>query len=412
MTKSKEAPRRLRPDDFTNPKPVYAVWEITLRCDHACSHCGSRATTARPDELSTAELLDVANQLIRIGTREVTLIGGEAYLRSDVYTLVNHLSKNGIYVAMQSGGLGLNKRRLQKLKDAGLKGIGISIDGPEYVHDVLRSRPGSWKAGMAAIQNARDLGFIITSNTQINQLSLPHLREVVDDVRKAGVRVWRAQITVPMGRAADRPEWLLQPWQVLELIDTLADLKIELLQKAHDRGIPPNKVMNITMGNNVGYYGPHEHLLRSAPGVRAKVWAGCQAGRFTLGIESDGRIKGCPSLPTAPYIGGNIRDLTLEQIWNDTPELRFVRDRGTNELWGHCKDCYYASVCKAGCSFTTHCFFNKRGNNPFCYYRASKLQKQGRRERVQQVQKAPGIPYDFGAFEIIEESWPSQKEFS
>ena len=90
--------------------------------------------------------------------------------------------------------------------------------------------------------------------------------------------------------------------------------------------------------------------------IVSRVWNGCQAGRFTLGIESDGRIKGCPSLPTAPYIGGNIRDLTLEQIWNDTPELRFVRDRDTQELWGHCKTCYYAEICRGGCSFTTHCF--------------------------------------------------------
>ena len=189
-------------------------------------------------------------------------------------------------------------------------------------------------------------------------------------------------------------------------MDELAQLKIELLELAHRKGVNPRRIMNITMGNNVGYYGPHEHLLRSAPGVRAKVWSGCQAGKFTLGIESDGRIKGCPSLPTAPYIGGNIRDLTLEQIWNDTPELRFVRDRTTSELWGHCKTCYYSDVCRAGCSFTTHCFFNRRGNNPFCYFRAANLRDEGKRERVRQIQKAEGIPYDFGKFEIIEEDWP------
>jgi MoaA/NifB/PqqE/SkfB family radical SAM enzyme len=35
-------------------RPIYAVWELTLRCDLACQHCGSRAGHARPDELSTA----------------------------------------------------------------------------------------------------------------------------------------------------------------------------------------------------------------------------------------------------------------------------------------------------------------------------------------------------------------------
>ena len=43
----------------------------------------SRAELARPDELTTARCLML--QIIeRLGTREVTLIGGEASLRSDV----------------------------------------------------------------------------------------------------------------------------------------------------------------------------------------------------------------------------------------------------------------------------------------------------------------------------------------
>ena len=62
---------------------MIAVWEITLRCDLACRHCGSRAGHGRPDELTTAECLDVVRQLAELGTREVAIIGGEAYLRDD-----------------------------------------------------------------------------------------------------------------------------------------------------------------------------------------------------------------------------------------------------------------------------------------------------------------------------------------
>ncbi|HVI02179.1 MAG TPA: radical SAM protein, partial [Enhygromyxa sp.] len=64
-------------------RPVYAVWEITLRCDLACRHCGSRAGRARADELSTAEALAMVAQLAGLGVEEVTIIGGEAYLRDD-----------------------------------------------------------------------------------------------------------------------------------------------------------------------------------------------------------------------------------------------------------------------------------------------------------------------------------------
>ena len=49
-------------------RPIIAVWEITLRCDLACRHCGSRAGRQRPDELSTEEALDLVRQLAEIGT--------------------------------------------------------------------------------------------------------------------------------------------------------------------------------------------------------------------------------------------------------------------------------------------------------------------------------------------------------
>ena len=42
---------------------THAVWEITLKCNLACSHCGSRAGDARTNELSTSEALDMVRQL-------------------------------------------------------------------------------------------------------------------------------------------------------------------------------------------------------------------------------------------------------------------------------------------------------------------------------------------------------------
>ena len=62
------------------PRPRYVVWEITLKCDLACRHCGSRAGRARAAELTLDECRDLAQQLADMGAEEVTLIGGEAYL--------------------------------------------------------------------------------------------------------------------------------------------------------------------------------------------------------------------------------------------------------------------------------------------------------------------------------------------
>src|SRR5690606_1435812 len=283
--------------------------------------------------------------------------------------------------------------------------IGVSVDGPAEIHDRLRASPGSHAAALEALHNARDAGFITTSNSQINQLNRLHLEETAAALRDAGVRVWRAQLTAPMGRAADRPDWILQPWMILQVIDTLAKIKIEAAERARQEGVPLERAFTVALGNNVGYFGPHEQLLRSRPGHPERYWEGCQAGTYVMGIESDGTVKGCPSLPTAPYVGGNVRDLSLETLWAEAEPIGFTRHRSLDELWGFCKTCYYAEICRGGCSFTAHSTLGRRGNNPFCWHRANELRKRGRREVLRHKVRAPGTPYDFGAFELDEEPW-------
>src|SRR3954467_9194818 len=103
----KDPPRALTPEDFEIARPIYAVWELTMKCDQPCAHCGSRAGHARNAELSTEEVLEVGRALIRLGVREIALIGGEAYLRPDLYEIIACLAGQGARVPMQTGGRAL-----------------------------------------------------------------------------------------------------------------------------------------------------------------------------------------------------------------------------------------------------------------------------------------------------------------
>src|ERR687889_200818 len=94
--------------------PVHAVWEITLACDLKCQHCVSRAGKRRPDELSTEECLDLVRQMARLGTREVTLIGGEAYLRRDWLQIIREITDQGMNCTLQTGGLHLTEERVRQ----------------------------------------------------------------------------------------------------------------------------------------------------------------------------------------------------------------------------------------------------------------------------------------------------------
>jgi radical SAM protein with 4Fe4S-binding SPASM domain len=372
-------------------RPIYAVWELTLRCDLACAHCGSRAGRARPDELDTAGCLDLVAQMAALGVLEVTVIGGEAYLRGDWLTIVRAVREAGMQCSMTTGGRGLTAEMARGAAAAGLQSASVSIDGNEPTHDRLRGVTGAHRSALAAAGYIRAAGMGLSVNTQINRLSMRELPDVLETIIAAGAKAWQIQLTVAMGRGADEPELLLQPEDMLELHPLLAGLK----RRCDEAGVA------LWPGNNIGYFGPFESVLRG--GVSRGHMSSCGAGCTTLGIEADGAIKGCPSLHTVPWTGGNIRDASLRDIWERSAPLRYMRDRTVDDLWGYCRTCYYADVCRAGCTWTGFSLFGKAGNNPLCHHRALEMRKQGKRELLVQVEAPPGAPFDHGKFEIVVE---------
>ena len=372
-------------------RPYYVVWEVTLACDLACRHCGSRAGKARPDELTTEECLDLVDQIADMGAKEVTVIGGEAYLRPDWLDIIRKIRSRGMNSTMTTGGRGLTAEMARAAKEAGLQSSSVSIDGAQDTHDRLRGAAGSWEAAWQAAKHLRKAGVGVSINTQINRLSLFELDDIFERLLEVGAHGWQIQLTVPMGRAADMPEVLLQPYDLLEVYPRLAELADRCKEK------------NILLwpGNNIGYFGPYESKFRGTT-LRGHLGS-CSAGRSTLGIEANGAIKGCPSLPTEAWTGGNIRENSLKDIWERAGAMRYTRDRTVKDLWGFCGDCYYADECRSGCTWTGFTMFGKPGNNPYCHHRALEYQKKGMREVLLPAQSAPGKPFDHGEFQLIVE---------
>jgi radical SAM protein with 4Fe4S-binding SPASM domain len=235
-------------------------------------------------------------------------------------------------------------------------------------------------------------GVVIAANTNVNRLNADDLEALYAHLKAQGITAWQVQLTTPLGRAADRPDLVLQPWDLLSIVPRIAALKAQ----AREDGIL------LMPGNNLGYFGPEEGLLRSIEGDEEH-WQGCQAGRFVMGIESDGAVKGCPSLQTAHYVGGNVQKTKLREIWDGAEELAITRARTTEMLWGYCAECAFGSVCLGGCTFTAHAFFGRPGNNPYCHYRARVMEKRGVRERLVLRQAAPGAPFDNALFDLVTE---------
>jgi radical SAM protein with 4Fe4S-binding SPASM domain len=376
--------------------PAYVVWELTLACDHACKHCGSRAVVAREEELTTAQALAVVAQLVEMRAREVVLIGGEAYLHDGFLEIVSALRDAGITPVMTTGGAAITPERARDMARAGMSRVSVSIDGLEQRHDAMRAKRGSFTQATAALRNLREAGIEISANTNLNRTNQQDLEGLYEHLKGCGVRSWQVQLTAPLGRAADHPEMLLQPYDLLDLLPRIDRLK----QRGWREGLL------LMPGNNLGFFGPEELRLRSQHPGDGDSFGGCQAGRYVMGIESDGAVKGCPSLPTAAYVGGKLGGATsMREIWEQAPELQFTR--GEVKLWGQCATCEFAEVCRGGCNFTAHAFFGRPGNNPYCHHRALQLRRRGLRERIVPAAPAPGTPFDHGRFSLVEEPFDS-----
>lgn len=372
------------------PAPKWAIWELTLACDQRCAHCGPRAGKRRPNELTTEEALAVVDELAELGLGEVLLLGGEAYLRGDVAAIVRAIRAHGMRCTMTTGGLNLDEKRARMLVEAGVGSITVSIDGLEDNHDHVRGVPGSWQRAFAALRHVRAAGGKVACNSQINALTIPDLLPLLEHLAVAGVHSWQLQITVPHGNAADHPELIVQPYMFPHLFDVLE----QVIERAEELGI------RIWPGNNLGYFGPLEQRLRAS---QRKHFRGCTAGVTSIGIESDGSIKNCPSLGGSLNVGGNVRDRTIREIWADTYQLGYIRRRTRDDLWGFCRDCYYADTCMAGCTAAAEPLLGRPGNNPFCHHRAQELARQGLRERIEQVSGAGGRPFDNGLWRVVRE---------
>jgi len=142
-----------------------AVWEITLKCNINCLHCGSSANSnKRINELSTDEALDLIEQLADIGCKRVVLSGGEPFLRKDWAVLALRIRDLGMNVTFISNGYVVNDDTVDLLKVINPSGVGISLDGGcAETHDYIRGKKGVFDRAVSALNKLSKAGGYVCS---------------------------------------------------------------------------------------------------------------------------------------------------------------------------------------------------------------------------------------------------------
>ncbi len=190
---------------MTAPAPYLVALNLTARCNLACEHCYLDAKVMREgaaDELSTSELKKTLDQIAEIGPEAmVVLTGGEPLLRPDIEELARHASRLGLMVVVGSNGILLTPERLAHLQQAGIAGIGLSLDSlrPDF-HDAFRGRKGAWLKTMAAMDACRAAGMPFQIHFSATEDNAHEVDDMVAFARDTGALALNVFFMVCTGR--------------------------------------------------------------------------------------------------------------------------------------------------------------------------------------------------------------------
>lgn len=321
-------------------------WECTLRCNLHCQHCGSdcRAMSETKD-MPLEDFLKVLDDVRTVMDAEQILVvttGGEPLLRPDICECGKAIRERGFHWGMVSNGMLLNAAMCERLQDAGLETIAVSMDGFEQAHNWLRGDKNSFAMTERAIRNLVGRELVWDVITCVNKLNFNSLDKFKDYLTGLGVRYWRIFTVVPMGRALLNNDLQLEPEQFLELMCFIEETR---------------KEDNIKLSYGCeGFLGDFELEVRDYPFF-------CQSGINVASILADGSISGCLSV-RSHYHQGNIYQDKFSEVWAN----RFEKMR--NREWmqtGVCAECDAWRFCQGNGMHLR----DEQGKLMRCHYMAS-----------------------------------------
>lgn len=324
-----------------------------MKCNLNCIHCGSVAGKARTNELTLHECLKISDEIIAIGCKEITFIGGEIFLFEGWEKIANHFSKNGLSVNLMSNGLNIKRKEIEQIKYANLSNVGISLDGPEKIHNSIRRNEKSYSGIINSFRALNRAGIpiaVVTTLLDINYGSLENLYKILID---NNVSQWQLQFANPMGNLAKKKDLIMKKKNIPSIINFIKEKNKE------------GKI-NILAADNIGYYYKDSEAYIRGTGSPLCYWNGCSAGISSVFIDSCGNVKGCGALFGKIFIEGNLKEKSLAEIWNDKNCFVYNRKFKTNMLISKCKNCDIKAICKGGCRTTNYYMTKSLYKNIIC----------------------------------------------
>lgn len=328
--------------------PMGLVYEATMRCNLKCEFCYVGDLLNLEGEWRQELSMDALRRAFPQGDLQVSLTGGEIFMRKDIMTVLDLFREKGYACGyLTTNGTIISDERADALatlaQQGFLKHISVSIDGPNDLHDKARGVKGTFErtaAGLRRLQEAsrrKGAALRVSINTTVAHESLDTLDLIVDVAEELGVDAIGLNHLM-FSTAEERDE-------TLRLIGE-TDPKIISTFITEDPGVDPARVRTQVAALQekcrqrgiLFDYRPkvHQPLVQNYYTPGTALAGRCLYPFLQARVSFSGKVFFCPFIRVEV---GDLTDSTLEEVWNSERYVDMRRRLVENKLFPVCRRC-------------------------------------------------------------------------
>ncbi|MFQ6059181.1 MAG: radical SAM protein [Anaerolineae bacterium] len=356
--------------------PRLIFWETTAGCNLRCIHCRRMdvADQLVPEDLTTAEALELIDQIAAFASPILVLSGGEPLFRPDIFQIARYATDKGLRVALATNATLITPAVARQIVASGVRRVSISLDGADAAtHDAFRALPGSFDRAIAGFRYLQAEGMSLQINTTVARHNIHQLPDIMDLALSLGADALHIFLLVPVGcgvKIVD--EQMLSPQEYEDVLDWFWEqdqkqlLELKATCAPHYFRVMHQRRAEERRNRRLGV--PHQaadrpRLTTDVPGGLHAMTKGCLAGTGVCFVSHKGQVFPCGYLPVE---AGDIRQQPLKEIWERSTVFAALRD--PDLLTGKCGLCEFKRVC-GGCRARAYGMTaDYLGEEPFCVY--------------------------------------------
>lgn len=320
--------------------------EITSRCNQRCKYCYYFENEAvEYVDLPTEEWLNFIDELGQSAVMNVTLQGGEPFMRKDIMALIERIVSNRMRFSILTNGTLVTQDLASFIAATGRCDlIQISLDGANAaVHDANRGK-GSFEGALKGLHILQQFDLPIGVRVTITSHNVHQLDKtakfLLEDLRLSSFGTNSAGYFGVCHQHAS--ELMLSVKERTVAMETLARLSKQY-----------NSRITATAGPLSEYHFwrrmEKARSERELPFPNGGYLTACGCHTNSLAVRADGAYIPCVMLAHVEL--GRINHDPLIKVWKDSSELNKLRTRQFIPLtdFSFCSDCSYIPYCTGNC---------------------------------------------------------------